>query len=155
MISKIKALNIVVVTQPSFIYYNGERYLKEISPHKQTFLYPLKSLIRSGILVASGSDAPVAPINPIIGLYSAVTRRTENGATLGQSEAVSPFEALKIYTKNGAYAAMEEEIKGSIQPGKLADLVLLDDNPITLPIENLKDIQVLMTIINGEVVFEK
>lgn len=155
LISTMKALGIVVVTQPSFIYYNGERYLKQIAPPKQNRLYPLKSLFRSGILVASGSDAPVAPINPIIGLYSAVTRRTETGAILGQLEALSPFEALQMHTKNGAYVGMEEKIKGSIEPGKLADLVLLDHNPTTIPIENLKEIQVLMTIIGGKIVFEK
>ncbi len=155
LIAKIKASGIAVVTQPSFIYYNGDQYLKQISGSKQTSVYPLKSLIRSGILVASGSDAPVAPIDPIIGIYGAVTRRTKNGAPLGQLEALSPLEALVMHTKNGAYVAMEEEIKGSIEPGKLADLVLLGNNPTSLPIENLKEIQVLMTIIGGEIVFEK
>ena len=155
MIAKIKASGIAVVTQPSFIYYNGDQYLKQISGSKQTSVYPLKSLIRSGILVASGSDAPVAPIDPIIGIYGAVTRRTNNGAPLGQLEALSPLEALVMHTKYGAYVAMEEEIKGSIEPGKLADLVLLGNNPTSLPIENLKEIQVLMTIIGGEIVFEK
>ena len=74
---------------------------------------------------------------------------------MGRLEALSPLEALAMHTKNGAHVAMMVEIKGSIEPGKLSDLVLRDSNPTSLPIENLKEIQVLMTIIGGEIVFEK
>ncbi len=87
-------------------------------------------------------------------MYGAVSRQTESGQPLLPEEGVSASEALAMYTTNAAYASFEEEIKGSITPGKLADMVLLSDDPTRVPTEQIKDVKVEMTIIGGEVVWE-
>jgi predicted amidohydrolase YtcJ len=152
---QIASLGIFVVTQPSFLYYNGERYLKTVPESELNYLYPIATLKKSNVRVAGSSDCPVVPANPLIGIYSAVSRRTENGEFVLPEERISPSEALKMYTIDAAKATFEEGIKGSLTPGKLADLVVLSDDPTKLPINEIKDIQVEMTILNGEVVWDK
>jgi hypothetical protein len=90
----------------------------------------------------------------MVGVYAAVTRQAESGQALLPEEAISPHRALALYTVNAAYASFEEDIKGSITPGKLADIIVLSEDPTRLPPERIKDIKVEMTIIGGEVVRE-
>jgi predicted amidohydrolase YtcJ len=95
------------------------------------------------------------PPNPLIGIYAAVSRRAETGEALLPQEYISPLEALRMYTDHAAYASFEETVKGSITPGKLADLVMLNADPTKVPIEEIKDLQVTMTIVGGEIVWRK
>ena len=143
----------VIVSQPPFIYYSGERYLAQVSVEAQKWLYPFKSLIESGLVVAASSDSPVVPNNPLIGISAAVTRKAEQGQAVLLSEAVSAAQALEMYTINAAYASHEEDLKGSISPGKLADLVVLSENPLSVDPEEIKNISVEMTVIGGKVVW--
>jgi predicted amidohydrolase YtcJ len=83
-----------------------------------------------------------------------VTRKTSSGDVLYASESIEPIEAIKAYTIDGAYAAWEENIKGTIEPGKLADLVVIDKNPTKINPEDLRKIKNLMTVINGKIVYE-
>lgn len=152
---RIASLGITVVTQPSFIYYNGDRYLKTVPENDLKHLYPISTLIKNGVMIAGSSDCPVVPLNPIMGIYSAVSRKTEAGNYVLPEEKLSLYEALKIYTVNAARAIFEENIKGTIKPGKLADLVVLSGDPTELSPDELRDIQVEMTIIRGEIVWEK
>ncbi|MCK4863036.1 MAG: amidohydrolase [Dehalococcoidales bacterium] len=154
LLARLKKLGAVIVTHPSTIYYNGERYLATVDPKQLPWLYRIKSPMESGVVVAAASDAPVSPVNPLAGVYGAVTRKAESGQVLLPEEAISPEQALALYTTNAAYASFEEDIKGSIAPGKLADIVILSDNPTQVPPEQLKDIKVQMTVIGGEVVWE-
>ena len=154
LLERIKKLGLVIVTQPPFIYYNGERYLATVPESQQPWLYRVKSPLGKGVTVAGSSDTPVVPVNPMVGVYAAVTRKAESGQVLLPEEAISPAEALKLYTVNGAYASFEEKIKGSITPGKLADIVVLSGDPRTVPPEEIKDIRVEMTIVGGRVVWE-
>jgi len=94
------------------------------------------------------------PVNPLAGIYGAVTRKAESGQVLLPEEAVSPGQALALYTVNAAYASFEEGIKGSLAPGKLADMVVLSGDPTRVPPERIMDIKVEMTIIGGRVVWE-
>lgn len=87
-------------------------------------------------------------------MYVAVTRRCRTGRVISSDEQVSPMQALAMYTANGAYVSKEDDIKGSIKKGKLADMVLLSDDPIELPPERLKEIKVEMTILGGEIVWQ-
>jgi len=148
-------LGITVVIQPSFIYYNGDRYLKTVPKPNLEHLYPLSTLIKNGVAVAGSSDCPVVPANPIMGIYSAVSRKTEAGDFVLPDEQITPFEALKMYTQDAAKATSEERVKGSIEPGKLADLVILSGDPTKLSANEIKDIEVEMTILDGEVVWGK
>ncbi len=154
LLKRLRKLQVVVVTQPPFLYYSGERYLAEIPPSRLRWLYRIKSFINSGLIVAGSSDSPVVPNNPLIGIYAAVTRRAESGQQLLPQECISASQALAMYTVNAAYASFEEGIKGSITQGKLADIVVLSNDPTHSPLEQIKDIKVEMTIIGGKVVWE-
>jgi predicted amidohydrolase YtcJ len=152
---QIASLGIFVVTQPSFVYYNGERYLRTVPESELKHLYPIATLLKSGVKVAAGSDCPVVQADPMIGIYSAVSRRAENGDFVAPGENVSALEALKMYTIGAAKATFEEKIKGSLSPGKLADLVVLSSDPTKLPVDEIKNIEVEMTILNGEMIWER
>ncbi len=154
LLERVKKLGLVIVTQPPFIYYNGERYLATVAESQLLWLYLIKSPLDKGVMVAASSDAPVVPVNPLVGIYAAVTRKAESGQVLLSEERITVEQALKLYTINAAYASFEEKIKGSLSPGKLADIVILNDDPARVPPEKIKDIQVEMTIIGGEVVWE-
>jgi len=152
---KLASLGIMVVTQPAFIYYSGDRYLGTIPAEELKHLYPIKTLLKSGVKVAASSDCPIAPANPLMGIYAACSRMTETGEVVLSEEKITPEEALRMYGETTASATFDEEIKGSISPGKLADLVVLNDDPTKLPVDEIKDIKVGITIIDGEVVWEK
>jgi hypothetical protein len=106
------------------------------------------------LVVAGSSDSPVVPDNPLVGIYAAVTRKAESGQQLLPQECILAEQALALYTINAAYASFEEDIKGSITPGKLADMVVLSDDLLKSPPEQIKDIRAEMTIIDGRVVWE-
>jgi len=152
---KIASLGIAVVTQPSFIFFNGERYLKTISNQKLKHLYPLKTLIQEGIIVAGSSDCPIVPVDPLIGISSAISRRSQTQDVIVPEEGISRIDALQLFTKNAAFVTFEEESKGTISPGKLADLVILSGDPTRLPPGEIKELEVEMTIIGGKAVWNK
>lgn len=152
---RLARLNPVIVSQPSFVYYSGERYLSQVPAGVQHWLYPFKSLMNKGLVVAGSSDSPVVPNNPLTGILAAITRRAASGQVVQAAEAVSPRQALEMYTINAAYASSEEKIKGSLCPGKVADIVMLSANPLLLPPDEIKNISVEMTVLGGEIVWEK
>ena len=152
---RLASLGIMVVTQPSFIYYNGDRYLKTVPKQNLEHLYPIATLTKNEVKVAFSSDCPVVPANPIIGIYSAISRKTEAGEVVLPEERIIPFDALKMYTEDAVKAIFEEKTKGSITPGKLADMVVLNGDPTKLPANEMKNIEVEMTILDGEVVWDK
>ncbi|MBN1161083.1 MAG: amidohydrolase [Dehalococcoidales bacterium] len=154
LLERIKKLGLVIITQPPFIYYNGERYLATVPKTQQPWLYRIRSPLEAGIVVAGSSDSPVVTADPLAGIYAAVTRRAENGQVLLPEERITVEQALALYTVNAAYSSFEEKTRGSIAPGKLADMVILSGDPTRVPPEKIKDIKVEMTIIGGEVVWE-
>ena len=151
---RLSALKIIVVTQPSFIHYNGDRYLKTIEKEGIVHLYPISTLQKSGVVVAGSSDSPIVEPNPIIGIYSAISRMTKTGKAVSAKESIDTLSAIQMFTYNAAKAIFDEDLKGSITPGKLADLVLLSKDPTKLSSEEIKDIKVVMTIIDGKIVWE-
>jgi len=153
LLERLGKLQAVIVTQSPFLYYSGERYLATLPASQLRWLYPTRSLLNSGLIVADSSDCPVVPANPLIGIYAAVTRQAESGHQLPSQEGITAREALAMSTINAAFASFEEGIKGSITPGKLADMVVLSDDPVKSPPEQIKDIRVAMTIIGGKVVW--
>jgi len=154
LLKRLGQLQAVIVTQSPFLYYSGERYLATLSGSQLRWLYPTRSLLNSGLVVADSSDSPVVPHNPLVGICAAVTRQAESGQQLPSKECITANEALAMNTINAAFASFEEGIKGSITLGKLADMVILSDDPIKSPPEHIKDIRVQMTIIGGKVVWE-
>ncbi len=152
---KIAALGIMVVTQPGFLFYSGDRYLSTVPQDRLKHLYPIKSLLNSGIVTAAGSDCPVIPPDPVYGIFAAVCRTTESGAVVLPDERISPIDALRMYTLHAAKAVGKEVVLGSITPGKFADLVVLSNDPLKVRARDINKIEVEMTIINGEVVWGK
>ena len=148
-----------VVTQPGFVYWNGDRYRERVEPSLLDHLYPVGALARSGVAVAFGSDAPVIDPNPWPAIYSAVTGGTRSGAELSPAKGTGPGvgrrvsieSALATYTVAGAGAEGSRNSKGTIRPGKLADLVLLDVDPITASTAGLADIRPVLTVVGGRV----
>ena len=119
------------------------------------WMFAQKSFLDYGIISTGATDYPPGPFEPLLGIQSCVTRTDSNVKTWGVEQQISVDEALKIYTLNGAYASFEENIKGSITEGKLADLVILSDDPRTVDPNTIKDIPVERTILGGNTVFEK
>ena len=154
VVEKLAGYGITVVTQPGFIYYSGERYLSEVEEDRQPWLYPIGSLQAAGVPLAAGSDAPVAPLDSIAGIYAAVTRRAASGNVVLPNEAVGVENALRMYTLGSAYASFQEHKRGSIEAGKRADLALLDRDPMAIDPEDIRNTRVVMTIAGGEVVWE-
>ena len=117
--------------------------------------YPWRDLIRSGALLANGTDVPVEPIDAMASLYATVSRRTSEGVSFFPEQALSREEALASYTINNAIAAFEEKVKGSVTPGKWADLVVLSQDFLTVPEADIPDIQIDMTIVGGQVRYQR
>jgi predicted amidohydrolase YtcJ len=120
--------------------------------------------IKDGMITAAGGsdhmigydkDSAINPYNPFLGMYCAVTRRTNRGNVVHPEERITREEALKMYTVWAAYRQFSEGIKGSIEPGKLADLVVVDRDYLTCPEDQIKDIEPLMTILNGRIAYRK
>ena len=155
LLERLRDAHVIVVTQPAFIYHSGERYLATVAPEQLPWLYRIGSFLKEGLITAAGSDSPVVPNNPLVGIYAAVTRKAESGDELVIEERVSPLEALKMYTQAAAYACFEEEAKGSIALGKLADLALLTADPTAVPTEEIKDISVEMTLIDDRIAWQR
>lgn len=155
LISRIGRLGIVPVPQPVFHYEFGDGYMVNYGPERVRYMFPCRSFINGGIIAAGSSDCPVTTPDPVFGMHTAVNRVTQGGQPVSQEERVSIMEAIRMYTINGAYASFEEGIKGSLEPGKLADLVVLSEPVSDCPPEKIKDLKVEMTVIDGEVVFEK
>jgi hypothetical protein len=117
--------------------------------------YAWRSLLDSGAVVANGTDAPVEDVDPIASFYSSVTRRMANGEPFYPEQRMTREEALRSYTLSPAYAAFEEDIKGSLTVGKLADVTVLSKDILTVPEEQIRDAEVLYTIVGGEVKYER
>ena len=146
-----------VVTQPGFIHWNGASYRKSVDCSLQPYLYAIGAIQNSAVPLAFGSDAPVINPNPWPAIHSAVTRQDHEGQPIPETNGsgrVSVESALRMYTISGAELEGASQDKGSISPGKLADLVLVDAHPLTTDAETLKDIKAMMTMVGGKVVWE-
>jgi len=155
LIRAIASLGIMVTTHPAFLYYSGDRYLKTVPADQRPHLYPIGSLLRSGVAVSAASDAPIVDVSPISGIYSAVTRRAESGEPILAEESISRDRAIGMYTLYAAMAAFHEQTRGSLIPGKLADMVILSGNPQDVSANAIKDIMVDTTIIGGQIIWSR
>ncbi|MDY6856096.1 MAG: amidohydrolase [Thermodesulfobacteriota bacterium] len=151
---RLASLGIMVCTQPSFIYYSGDRYVCTVPDSQLRHIYPIASLMKNGIHVISGSDCPVVSPDPLLGIYAAISRMSKTKEEILPEEGIHPLDALRMYTENGAKANFEERIKGTIAPGKRADLVVLSADPTSIPVEEMKDVRVKMAMVDGEIVWE-
>jgi len=162
-IERSRQLGIVYDCQPAWHHYDGQAIAPAFGPRRMKDFIPLRSLFDAGIVVAGGSDHMIRfdsrnainPYNPFFGMWMAVTRKTSDGGVLGPEQAISRAEALKMWTWNGAYLSFEETLKGSIEPGKLADLVVVTKDILECPVDEIKDTEALVTMVGGKTVYGK
>ena len=155
IIAKIKKLGIVPVSNPSFITINAADY-NRFYGDRVKYMFPLKSYLDNGIITAIGSDAPVTDPNPMMSIYGALLRRDyKTLSDCGTNQKVGIMDIIRMFTLNGAYVSFEEDIKGSLEVGKLADIIMLEDNILTYNAEDILNLKVDLTMVDGKVVYEK
>jgi len=155
MLERISRLKIMTILQPTFLYQLGDNWISQLGYERAKKAKPFRRILDNGLLMAFSSDRPAVDGAPLLGIHSSVNEITKNGKTYAPDQRISMEEALRCYTINGAYASFEENIKGSIETGKLADLVVLADDILEMPPEKIKDTEVVATMINGMFVYEK
>jgi predicted amidohydrolase YtcJ len=144
---------------PSFftnhVFYWGDVHRENLGVERASFISPLHSALQQGIIASNHTDSTVTPIDPLALLWSAVVRTTRSGQVLGAAERVSAYDGLRAMTSHAAYQYFEEASKGTLEPGKRADLVILDRNPLAVEPAKLREIQVVETIKDGETVYRR
>jgi len=152
---KIQALELVPALGAPFIYELGDSYFAPVGEERLMCMYPLRSLMARGIVSPLSSDTPVIHPNPMHGIYVALTRKTRTGRVISPDESVGILQAIRAYTAFGAYASFEEGIKGSIEAGKLADLVVLSENILKTPAEEILKVRADMTMVDGKILYKR
>ena len=155
-IPRFAKLGVIASMQPYHAIDDGRWAEKRIGPERARRTYAFRSLLDAGAILAFGSDWDVAPMIPLSGIYGAVTRRTLDGKHPGgwvPEQKITVSEALRAYTWGSAYASFEEKIKGAIEPGKLADMVVLSRDILTIDPAEIADVKVLMTVFDGKVIY--
>lgn len=157
-IPRFNEIGVIASVQPEHLLDDGIWAAKRIGNERAKLTHLYKSLIDAGAVVAFGTDWPVVDLNPMLGLYAAVTRRTYDGKSPNgwlPEQKITIEQAIKCYTINSAYAAFQENVKGSIEIGKLADMVVLSDDILTIDPIKIKDVKVDMTIFDGKIVYTR
>jgi predicted amidohydrolase YtcJ len=148
-LDRIAELNVIPVIQPTFLWAYGNDYAEIMGPERAPWMYRGKGFLDRGIVVAGSSDRPVADGNPLRAIQFMVERRSKEGRPIGPGEAVTVERAIAAYTIGAAYACRQEHALGTITPGKLADFVILDADPLTCDVSDIGDIGVRATVVNG------
>lgn len=152
---RIKALRVVPSSSIGYMWEFGDDYIDNFGQERLHWIHPHKSYIENGMIASGNCDWAASPAEPMKELYCAVTRKTKTGQRFDESQAISIEDALRVYTINAAYASCEENLSGSIELGKFADMVVLSEDVLTIPSEKIKDVSVLMTIVGGQIVYQK
>jgi predicted amidohydrolase YtcJ len=147
------AHGIAIAQQPNFTYTLEGRYVENLDGDRLAHNNPVRVPMEHGIFMALGSD--ILPIDPRVGLYAAVTRKGMSGEVFGPSEALTIAEAIRGYTANGAWLTFEEDTKGTLEVGMLADMVVLSEDLLTINPERILDVEVDMTIVGGQLLYER
>jgi len=153
LVRRMKALDAIPAMFTTYAYYNSDKfpfYGEELM--KRAMAY--RTLLDAGVRAAAGSDFTPGPFSPLMGIQGMVTRTGWDGKTWGANQRITVDEAIQVNTINGAYASHEESIKGSITPGKLADFVILADDPHMVDHEKIKDIKVVRTVVGGSTMYQ-
>jgi predicted amidohydrolase YtcJ len=155
-VARLAPLGIIASMQPYHAIDDGRFAKKRIGAERLQLSYAWRSLLDSGVVLAFGSDWAVAPLDPILGIYAATTRRTLDGKNPQgwiPSQRITVAEAVHAYTVGSAFAEHQERIKGSLEPGKLADLVVLSGDIFAIPPEEIAKVHVHLTVFNGSVIY--
>lgn len=160
-IARAKRLGVVFDCQPAWHYFDAPVIKEAFGVERMKHFQPYRSMLDAGIVVAGGSDhmagldayRAINPYHPFFGMWMAITRKTVDGTTMEPEQCISREEALRMWTLNAAYLSFEEKTKGSIEPGKLADFVIISKDYLSCPVDEIKEIKVLCTVVDGRVVY--
>jgi predicted amidohydrolase YtcJ len=152
-LARAAALGVIAVPQGRFASELGDGMLAAVGPDRHSWLYRQRSLLEAGMMLPGSSDRPVVAGAPLLGIADMVNRRTSAGAPFNPGEAITAEQALRAWTWGSAYASRQEHAKGSVTPGKLADLVVLAEDPTAVGPERIAGLEVLATIVGGELRF--
>lgn len=156
--AKFKELNVIADIQPVFVKTDMYMADDRVGKERIETSYAWKTMMDMGIHISGSSDCPIEPFDPILGVYSAVTRKDLKGNPKDgwyPEECLSLYDSLKLYTTNSAYSTFEEDIKGKIKVGMFADLIILSDNITKIPEDDIKDLVIDMTMVGGKIVYTK
>ncbi|WP_144511011.1 amidohydrolase [Bacillus sp. FJAT-22090] len=158
LINRLKTPHRIADVQPKFVPSDYPWIVERLGDERANFSYPFKALLQAGVLCAGGSDAPIEPLTPLLGIHAAVTRKKigERHNGYNEQERLSMYEAIQLFTLGGAYATNEETEKGTLERGKLCDLTILSENPFTMEdADELLTTNVEMTVIGGEIKYQR
>lgn len=158
VMDRMAELGVIWNTQPPVLEVVGREGIYSQWGDRARFAFPFRSLYDRGVIISGGADWPVGPLNAFIGLDIFVNHRfgpDEGGEVLNSDERLSVLQAIRVYTYNGAYTAFEEHEKGSLEEGKLADLVVLSEDILSIPTTKIRDLQVDQTYVDGRMVYER
>ena len=156
LIEEFKRLGVVANVQPVFVMKGQHWIPKLVGPEKEKYAHAYRSMMDAGVHMSSGTDAPIETMNPFMNVYAAAVRKDPSGVPAGgwhPEQRIPVEQALRMVTIEGAYATGEEDVKGSIEIGKLADVVIVSHDPLKIDPDDIKNIKVLMTIVGGKTVF--
>jgi predicted amidohydrolase YtcJ len=161
-IARAKRMGVLADIQTPWLYYDGPALEKVFHDSGMRYFIPLRSYIDAGVLVAGGSDhmighdknAAVNPYNPFLSMWTAVSRKMTDGRVLHAEEKITRQEALKMHTIWAAHLQFAEKVKGSLEPGKVADLVVIDRDYLTCPEDQIKDVVPVMTVVDGKIAWQ-
>ena len=160
-IVRARKLGVVFDCQPAWHYFDGPAVKEVLGPLRMRDFQPFRSFFDAGVVVAGGSDHMIGfdarkainPYHPFFGMWMAITRQTIDGTDMEPEQKISREEALRMWTLNAAYLSFEENTKGSIEPGKLADFVVISKDFLSCPVDEIKEIEALRTVVDGKVVY--
>jgi len=155
LVDRIARLGAVPIPGTTFLYDFQEVYLSGLGHERLRYAYALRTFLDRGLVAAASSDTPVCSPNAMLGIQTMVTRRNAAGNVLWPEESITLEEAIRVYTLNGAYASFEERIKGTLEPGKLADVVVLETDLRSVQPEELGRVRVDYTIVGGRIVYAR
>jgi hypothetical protein len=136
------------------MFYWGDVHFANLGKDRSDFMSPLKSAMDMGIRATNHTDGSVTPMDQLFLLWTSVNRKSRNGRIIGEAQRIDAYRGLKALTINGAYEYFEEDRKGSLKAGKLADMVILDKNPLKVDPKDIKEVKVVETIKEGKTVFK-
>ena len=154
LIQRAKILGIIPVVASTEVPFYGDAFIKNLGSHRAEWCYPLRAMLDSKLPVALSTDRPFDPVgNPLYSVQAAVQRKTRSGHVIGKAQCIQVEEAFRMHTNHAAFAAFEEQLKGSIEVGKLGDFVVYPIDPFEVDVAELPQIPVSYTIVGGKVVY--
>ena len=155
IVERIKKLGLLPTIFGAYPYYHGDKLIPAFGEQRLQRMFAARSFLDAGVVISANSDHDASPFPPLMGIHALVNRKTKAGKPIGQEQRISVMEALKLYTINAAYHSFDEDLIGSIEMNKCADIVVLGEDILTVPQDSIIHIPIDMTIVDGKVIYER